>query len=101
MTVSGIAHGLFGIAVLTAIAVLFSGDRRAIDWRTVMSGYAMPLLFAILVLEGRFLTRYFEPLGWPQRGLEWLSAAFVKLLGFTEEGARFVFGNLAVSPGSA
>jgi len=29
---------------------------------------------------------------------EWLSVIFVRVVGFTTEGARFVFGNLAVGP---
>lgn len=100
MILTAILHGLLGTAVLTAVAVLFSSDRRSIRWRTVISGYALLLLFAVLVLRGRALAGYFGPLGWPQRGLEGLSAAFVKLLGFTAEGAKFVFGNLAATPGT-
>ena len=100
MTLYAIAHGLFGAAVLTAVALVFSENRRAIRWRTVIAGYGAMLLFAVLVLQGRLLAAYFAPLGWPQQAMAWLSAAFVKLLGFTSTGASFVFGKLADAPGT-
>jgi len=39
-------------------------------------------------------------LGWPKKILEGIGYGFVMILGFTTEGAKFVFGPLAISPGN-
>ncbi len=65
-----------------------------------MSGFGLQILFAILMLKGSELAPYFAPLGWPMLFFEWVSYGFVKVLGFTTEGAKFVFGNLAMGPGN-
>ena len=36
-----IAFGVFGLAVLLSIALAFSDNRRAIDWRMVLSGVGL------------------------------------------------------------
>src|SRR5512138_3555333 len=43
--------GLFGIAVILAIAIALSHNRRAIRWRVVAWGLGLQLLFAIFVLR--------------------------------------------------
>jgi len=100
MSFFSILHGLFGIAVLVTIAVLFSNNRRAINWRLVASGFGLQFVFAILVLKGGDLAPSFAPFGWPRLAFEWISFGFVRILGFTTEGAKFVFGNLAIGPGN-
>ena len=83
--ISTISFGLFGLAVLTSIAFLFSRDRKAIDLRLVLSGIALQLLFAVLVIR--------VPGG--REVMERLSGFFVLLINFSLEGARFIFGPLA------
>lgn len=100
MTFMSFLNGVFGLAVITGIAYAVSNNRRSINWRLVLSGFALQIVFAILVLKGSVLSVYFSPLGWPKIIFEKLSYVFVVLLGFTTEGARFVFGNLAISPGN-
>jgi CNT family concentrative nucleoside transporter len=76
--------GILGIATMIVIAWLLSKDRRRVDWRLVGSGVALQVAFGVLVLKtgvGRAL-------------FKGANAAFIKLLGFTEEGSRFIFGNL-------
>jgi CNT family concentrative nucleoside transporter len=76
--------GLVGIAAMLGIAWLLSTDRRRVNWRLVGAGVVLQAAFGVLVLKtgvGRVLFRG-------------ANAAFLKLLGFTEEGARFIFGNL-------
>ena len=78
------AMGLVGIAVMVGIAYAISYDRRAIRWRLVGAGLALQALFGVLVLKtaaGRF---FFEKVGEIVGGV----------LGFSLQGARFVFGNL-------
>jgi CNT family concentrative nucleoside transporter len=76
--------GVVGIVTMIAIAWLLSKDRRRVNWRLVGSGVALQVVFGVLVLKtgvGRALFRA-------------ANDVFIKLLGFTEEGARFIFGNL-------
>ena len=100
MNFMAILNGLFGLAVLIGIAFLFSNNKKRINWRLVVSGFGLQLVFAVIVLKGNALAAYFSPLGWPKILFEWISRFFVLLLGFTTAGAKFVFGNLAVGPGN-
>ena len=43
------AFGLFGLAVLIGIAWLFSNNRRAVDWRLVLTGLGLQIAFAAFV----------------------------------------------------
>ncbi len=74
----------FGMLVLLGIAWLMSGARSRISWRLVGWGLALQLIFAVFILKTRAGVLIFEG----------LNAAVLALLGYTEEGARFIFGNL-------
>lgn len=100
MSVLSILNGLLGIGVLVGMAFLVSNNKRRINWRTVIAGFALQFVFAVLILKGADLSEHFAPLGWPKWFFEKLSYGFVVLLGFTTEGAKFVFGDLAKSPGA-
>lgn len=100
MTLMSFLNGLLGLVVLVGIAFAFSNNKRRINWRLVILGFALQLVFAILMLKGTELSAYFSPLGWPKLFFEWISTGFVIILGFTTDGAKFVFGNLAVGPGN-
>lgn len=76
--------GLLGMATMLALAVLLSYDRRRINWRLVAGGLALQASFGIIVLKTEAGRRVFAALG----------DAITGLLGFQEQGARFVFGNL-------
>jgi CNT family concentrative nucleoside transporter len=80
-----IAFGIFGLAVLLSIAVVFSDNRRLVDWRMVASGVGLQLLFAVLVILVPGGRQFFEA----------LSAIFVRVIGFSLDGAAFIFGPLA------
>lgn len=76
--------GLVGIAVMLVIAWALSVDRKRVNWRLVGMGVALQMVFGFVVLKtgaGRAL-------------FEVTNVAFTRLLGFTQEGARFIFGNL-------
>jgi concentrative nucleoside transporter, CNT family len=79
-----IVQPLFGAAVILAIAVLCSTNRRAIDWTTVAWGLGLQIVFAIIVLKTTVGQRVFATLG----------DAITKLLSFAGVGAEFVFGPL-------
>jgi len=66
----------------------------------VLYGLLIQFFFAVFVLKGHQLGAYWSPLAWPLKFFELCSKAFVVILGFTTDGARFIFGDLALSPGS-
>lgn len=76
---------ILGMAVLLAIAVLFSNNRRAINWRTVLGALAIQIGFAALIL--------YVPAG--QRALEATSNVVANVIAYGNEGIGFVFGGLA------
>jgi CNT family concentrative nucleoside transporter len=77
-----IAFGLFGLAVLVAIAFAFSNNKRAVDWKLVGTGVALQIVFASLVLK--------LPLG--RELFDGIAKGFVKLLDFVRVGSEFIFG---------
>src|SRR3990172_6905896 len=99
MTLLSFLHGVFGIGVLLGIAFLFSNNKRRINWRLVGTGLLLQVRFGILVIKGQELGAIFAPLAWPKKLFEWIAEGFVLILGFTTEGAKFVFGNLAIGQG--
>ena len=83
--VARVGFGVFGLAVLIGLTWLFSTNRTRVDWRLVGIGLALQLAIAAAVL----LTP------WGAGVFDTLSSGFVKLLGFTTEGARFIFGDFS------
>jgi len=77
-----IFRGAIGIVSMLAICYLLSANRKAIDWKLVVSGIALQIVLAVLILKVNFI----------YQGFKTVSDSFVALLGFTEAGARFVFG---------
>lgn len=93
-------RGILGLAILIGISFLLSNNKKKINWRLVISGFTLQIFFAILILRGDSLRNFFAPLGWPKDFFNGVSYVFVLILNFTTEGAKFVFGNLALSPGN-
>jgi concentrative nucleoside transporter, CNT family len=76
--------GLLGLALIIAIGVALSRNRRAIRWRVVAWGLTLQVLFAIFVLRipaGRAL-------------FHWLGDLVTAILGYSYVGSQFVFGEL-------
>ena len=76
--------GLIGIALILGLAFLASNNRKAINYRLVLSGIGLQVLIAVLVLKVGFITRFFQWLG---KGMEHIEA-------FSRKGAAFVYGGL-------
>jgi concentrative nucleoside transporter, CNT family len=82
--------GLLGIAVILAVAWLFSRHKKAINPRVVYWGLGLQFTFAILVLKTDF-GKIFQS----------VSTAVSAMLGYSEAGAAFLFGDtLGRSSGS-
>lgn len=94
-----ILRGMIGMAAIVAIAYAFSVNKKRINWRMVATGLGLQLVLAIFILKGREMAEYWSPLGWPKEFFSWVSSFFVIVLDFTTEGAEFIFGDLARSPG--
>jgi CNT family concentrative nucleoside transporter len=82
--ISSILFGLFGLSVLISIAWLFSNNKRSVDWRLVLTGVALQIAFAALVLRVPGGKDVFDALG----------HGFVRILGFVNAGSNFIFGGL-------
>lgn len=80
-------RGAFGLAALIFIAWLFSSKRKAIDWRLIAVGLALQIVFGLLITQVEFVTDAFN----------WISEKFVIFLSFANEGAQFLFGDLATN----
>lgn len=94
-----ILRGAIGMAAIIGIAVAFSNNRKAINWKLVATGLGIQFVLAVFFLKGSIMAEYWSPLGWPKAFFSWVSSFFVIVLDFTTAGAEFIFGDLAKSPG--
>ncbi|MDH5366803.1 MAG: NupC/NupG family nucleoside CNT transporter [Cyclobacteriaceae bacterium] len=78
-------RGLIGIVFLLGIAFLLSQNKKSIDWRLVIIGVLLQVVFGLLITK----------VGFVAEGFNWVSRQFVTFLGFSNDGAKFLFGDLA------
>jgi CNT family concentrative nucleoside transporter len=76
--------GILGLLTMLVLAWLFSTNRRAIRWRTVLWGLGLQFCFAFVVLRS----------GWGQRGIAAAGSGVNTLLGYAFAGSTTVFGEL-------
>jgi len=76
--------GVLGIFTILGIAFLFSNNRKAINVRLVLSGLALQIILAIIILKVPPVRNFFQTLGLGMKAIE----------SFAKEGANFVFGGL-------
>jgi len=79
-----------GIFILTGVAWLFSTDRRNMNWHAIGWGIGLQLLFGLFIFAVPAGSKLFVI----------ANDLVVKLLGPATEGGKFVFGPLALSPGT-
>lgn len=84
LSASSIGRGILGMIFLIIVCVALSSNRKKINWKLVLTGLGLQLVFAILVLKVGFVATLFD----------WISAQVVAFLNIAEEGALFVFGKL-------
>ena len=75
-----------GVA-LVALGWALSSDRRSVSWRLVAWGIGLQVGFALLVLRTSFGVAAFDA----------INHVVHAVLGYGEEGSRFVFGELVSS----
>jgi CNT family concentrative nucleoside transporter len=80
--------GLLGLIVFLLLAYIFSTDRRAIRWRTVVWGLGLQIVFAFLVIKWNA----------GQNVLHSISTVITSLLGHSADGSSLVFGRIG-TPG--
>ncbi len=83
-SVNSLWRGALGMVSLIVIAVLFSSNRKAINWKTVGAGLSAQLLIAVGVLKIPFI----------QAGFEFVGGIFTNILDYTSAGSVFLFGGL-------
>ncbi|WRG05254.1 NupC/NupG family nucleoside CNT transporter [Helicobacter pylori] len=74
-----------GMAVLFLIAWVFSSNKRAINYRTIVSAFVIQVALGALAL--------YVPLG--REMLQGLASGIQSVIGYGYEGVRFLFGSLA------
>jgi CNT family concentrative nucleoside transporter len=77
-------RGLIGMSVLVFVAFLLSNNRKAINWKTASFGLILQIILAVAVLK----------ISWVKLMFEYAGKIFVKILDFTMEGTKFLFGDL-------
>lgn len=76
--------GLIGVVVILGLAFLVSKNRKAIDYRLVISGLAIQLVMALFILKTSIGQQLFATLG----------HSIERLLQMADKGGEFVFGGL-------
>jgi CNT family concentrative nucleoside transporter len=78
-------QALAGVFCFFGLVAVFSANLRAVNWRTIGWGVVLQLLLAVLVLKVPAV----------KGGLEAAKLVVVNFINFSDQGAEFVFGNLA------
>lgn len=79
-------QSVVGVVFYFGLIAMFSTNLRLVNWRTIYWGFGLQLVLAMLVLKVSFVYEALKKVGDVMK-------AFI---GFSDEGAKFVFGNLAV-----
>ena len=83
-SLESLLRGLIGMFVLIFVAFLLSNNRKAINWKTASFGLILQIILAVAVLK----------ISWVKLMFEYAGKIFVKILDFTMEGTKFLFGDL-------
>ena len=86
-SIESLLRGIIGMIILISISYMISKKRSAINWKAVIIGLAIQIILAVSVLKIPFVQSIFESAG----------KIFVKILDFTMEGTKFLFGDLVTA----
>ena len=76
---------------IIGLSYAFSSNKKAINWKLVLTGLAIQFLLAIFILKSNVLSEFWGPLGWPKVLFDWIASFFVIVLAYTTAGAEFLF----------
>lgn len=79
-----------GIFILMFVAWAFSANRKVVNWRVVLWGVGLQLLFALFIFVVPAGSRFFLL----------VNGFVVRVLDSASAGSRFLFGRLALPPGA-
>ncbi len=79
-----------GIFILMAFAWLLSAERRVVNWRVILWGLALQMIFALFI--------FIVPAG--ANLFMFINDALVKIIDVAGAGTKFLFGRLALAPGT-
>jgi CNT family concentrative nucleoside transporter len=79
-----------GIFILMAFAWLLSAERSVVNWRVVIWGVALQMIFAMFI--------FIVPAG--ANFFMFINDALVKVIDVASSGTKFLFGRLALPPGT-
>jgi CNT family concentrative nucleoside transporter len=79
-----------GIFILMAFAWLLSSDRRVVNWRVIIWGCILQMLFALFI--------FVVPAG--ADIFMYINNILVKIIDVASSGTKFLFGRLALPPGT-
>ena len=80
-------QSIFGFIFLMFLAYCFSDDKRAINWKLILTAFVVQNLLFLLIRYVPFVNS----------GLTYVSHGLLSLLEYANEGARFVFGDFVDS----
>ncbi|MBN8578380.1 MAG: NupC/NupG family nucleoside CNT transporter [Cytophagales bacterium] len=78
-------RGFLGLVFIVAVAWVLSGNRKAIDWRLVLVGITIQLIFGLIIGKVEMA----------QQAFVFISEKFVTFLSFAAKGAEFLYGDLS------
>ncbi len=78
-----IFRGILGVALLVGFCYLLSNCRKKVNWRLVLGGIGLQVFLAFFLLRTDAGV-----------GIKLVSTGFITLLEFSDQGARFMFGEL-------
>jgi len=79
-----------GIFILMAFAWLLSAERKVVNWRVVIWGLTLQMIFALFI--------FIVPAG--ANLFMFINDALVKVIDVASSGTKFLFGRLALPPGT-
>jgi CNT family concentrative nucleoside transporter len=80
MEFNHILRSILGIIVLTLVLFLLSNNRKHINWKLVITGIGLQIIFGLLVLKVPFVHQMFD----------YVARGFAKLTSCTDAGTDFL-----------
>ena len=82
-----IARGILGVCILLSVCWVFSVDRKAVNWRLVVSGLALQSVLVFLMLKVPVV----------EKSVESIALFFKLVIDFAAVGSEFLFGELVTN----